>query len=61
MGYCHTKADHAIFICATDNFPSILALYVNDITMESKSIRGIEEDKEQLRACYQMTDLGEIS
>ena len=61
MGYQHTEADHAVFIRTTDSFPSILALYVDDITMASKDIKGIERDKEMLKARYQMTDLGEIS
>ena len=61
MGYHHTEADHAVFVRAADDFPSILALYVDDITMASKDIRGIERDKEKLKARYQMTDLGEIS
>ena len=61
MGYQHTEADHAVFIRTTDTFPLILALYVDDITMASKDIKGIERDKEMLKARYQMTDLGEIS
>jgi Reverse transcriptase (RNA-dependent DNA polymerase) len=61
MGYQHTKADYAVFIHAADTFPSILALYIDDITMMSKDIKGIEQDKKMLKACYEMTDLGEIS
>ena len=61
MGYQHTEADHAVFIRTTDTFPLILVLYVDDITMASKDIKGIERDKEMLKARYQMTDLGEIS
>lgn len=61
MGYRHTEADHAVFIRTTDSFPSILALYVDDITMASKDISSIERDKKKLKARYQMTDMGEIS
>ena len=42
MGYQHTEADHAVFIHTTDSFPSILALYIDDITMASKDISSIE-------------------
>jgi hypothetical protein len=61
MGYHHTEADHAVFIRTIDGIPSILALYVDNITMASKDIGSIERDKEELKRHYQMTDLGEIS
>ncbi len=61
MGYKRTEADHAVFTHVKGDTLSILALYVDDITMACKSIEVIKEDKEQLKKCYQMTDLGEIA
>ena len=61
MGYAHTHSDHTIFTCLHDGNLSIIALYVDDITMACKSLKVINEDKEILKKTYQMTDLGEIT
>src|SRR6266702_5797983 len=61
MGYKRTEADHAVFTRVKGDTLSILALYVDDITMACKSIEVIKEDKEQLKKHYQMTDLGKIA
>jgi hypothetical protein len=60
MGYQHTEADHAVFV-HTHGTLSIIALYVDDITMVSKDLEGINKDKAALRESYEMTDLGDIS
>jgi reverse transcriptase-like protein len=60
MGYEHTKADHTIFTHSRPSF-SIIALYVNDITMVLKVLKVIQKDKDDLRHSYEMTDLGELS
>jgi hypothetical protein len=60
MGYQHTKADHAVFV-RTHGTLSIIALYVDDITMVSKDLKGINQNKAALRESYEMTDLGDIS
>ena len=41
MGYQCTKADHAVFIHAKDGTFSVIALYVDDITMASKNLETI--------------------
>ena len=61
MGYERTEADHAVFICVKGDVLSILALYINDITMACNNLQVIQEDKETLKKHYQMTDLGEIT
>jgi reverse transcriptase-like protein len=61
MGYKCTKADHAVFTCVQDSEHSIIALYVNDITIASKNLKIISQDKEALKKHYEMTGLGEIS
>ena len=61
MGYERTKADHAVFICVKGDILSILALYINDITMACNNLQVIQEDEETLKMHYQMTDLGEIT
>jgi hypothetical protein len=61
MGYERTKADHAIFTRVCSNALSILALYVDDITMACKSLETINQDKERLKEHYEMTDLGELA
>jgi hypothetical protein len=40
---------------------SIIALYVDDISMVSNDPNAIEQDKLKLKQKYQMTDLGDIS
>ena len=40
---------------------SIIALYVNNITMVTSSLASINQDKEALKHCYKMTNLGELS
>jgi reverse transcriptase-like protein len=44
-----------------DSEHSIIALYVDDITIASKNLKIISQDKEALKKHYKMTDLGEIS
>jgi hypothetical protein len=61
MGYAHTDADHAVFTRLRGDTLSIIALYVDDITMACKSLKIINKDKEMLKKTYQMTDLGEIT
>jgi Reverse transcriptase (RNA-dependent DNA polymerase) len=61
MGYTCTDADHAVFTRLKDETLSIIALYVDDITMACKSLKTINEDKEKLKKTYQMTNLGEIT
>jgi reverse transcriptase-like protein len=60
MGYKHTESDHTVFTCPGPSF-SIIALYINDITMVSKDLNAIQKDKESLKCSYEMTDLGEIN
>jgi len=45
MGYHHTIADHAVFTCTTGVSPSIIALYINDITMVCRDLDSIQQDK----------------
>ena len=61
MGYQRTEADHAVFTRTRNSALSIIALYVDDITMASKDIETINQDKAALRESYEMTDLGNIS
>ena len=61
MGYQRTDADHAVFVQNKENVPSIIALYVDDITMVSDNSGAINHDKEVLKRHYQMSDLGEIA
>ena len=61
MGYKRTEADHTVFIRVQDGILSIIALYVDDLTMVSNTLEAINQDKEELKKSYQMTDLGEIA
>src|SRR5260370_2655126 len=61
MGYERTEADHAVFIGMGNSGRCIIALYVDDITMVSKKLETINQDKEALKKHYEMTDLGEIA
>src|SRR5260370_3389023 len=60
MGSQRTEADHAVFT-HTDPSMSIIALYIDDITMASKDLNTIKRDKEALKRRYEMTDLGELN
>jgi len=61
MGYQRTDTDHAVFVHTRNNTPSIIALYVDDITMVSSDLDAINCDKEALKRRYQMSDLGKIA
>src|SRR5712692_1784603 len=61
MGYHHTIANHAVFTCTIGGSPSIIALYINDITMVCRDLDCIQQDKATLQRWYQMTNLGEIA
>ena len=61
MNYTHTDADYTVFTRLRDSTLSIIALYVDNITMACKSLKVIDKDKEMLNKTYQMTDLGEIT
>jgi hypothetical protein len=61
MGYTCTEADHAAFVRSRSGTLSIIALYVDDITMACKSLEVINKDKEELKKHYQMTNLGEMA
>jgi hypothetical protein len=59
MGYKRTEADHAVFVRIRDGKVSIIALHVDDSIMASNDPKALERDKDALKQCYQMTDLGE--
>jgi reverse transcriptase-like protein len=61
MGYKRTEADHVVFTHVQASEHSIIALYVGNITIASKNLKTISQDKEVLKKHYEMTDLGEIS
>jgi Reverse transcriptase (RNA-dependent DNA polymerase) len=61
MGYQNTQSDHTVFIRLADPHTSIIALYVDNITMASSSLAEIEQDKALLCQYYEMTDLGNLS
>ncbi|HEX4706357.1 MAG TPA: reverse transcriptase domain-containing protein, partial [Candidatus Udaeobacter sp.] len=61
MGYSRTNADHAVFTRGNGPDLSILALYVDDITMAARDLETVRGDKLALSQHYQMTDLGEMS
>jgi hypothetical protein len=48
-------------MCVRSGALSILTLYIDDITMACKSLEVINQDKEELKKHYEMTDLGEIA
>jgi hypothetical protein len=42
MGYTHTKADHAVFMCpSSDPTSNIITLYVDDMSQTSESLEHI--------------------
>jgi hypothetical protein len=61
MGYTRTEADHTVFTRGSNANLSIIALYIDDITMAAKSLETINQDKATLSQHYQMTDLGDIT
>jgi hypothetical protein len=61
MEYHHTTADHTILIHTAGKLLSIIALYIDDITMVYKDLGTIQWDKATLQKQYQMTDLGKIA
>src|SRR5216684_4681508 len=61
MGYHCTITDHAVFTHTTGKSLSIIALYIDDITMACKVLDSIWQDKVTLQKRYQMTNLGEIT
>jgi Reverse transcriptase (RNA-dependent DNA polymerase) len=61
MGYHNTQADYTIFMHSADPHFSIIALYVDNITMASTSSQEIECDKALLCQHYEITDLGDLT
>ena len=61
MGYTRTDADHAVFTRGAGSTLSIIALYVDNITMVANNLETINCDKQVLMQAYEMTDLGELS
>jgi hypothetical protein len=61
MGYTHLESDNAVFTRVRNGTFSIIALYMDDISMASNDLNAIEQDKVKLKQKYQMTDLGDIS
>ena len=61
MSYQHTKADHTVFTCTCNGTLSIIALYIDDITMASGDLESISQHKVSLKESYEMTDLGDLS
>jgi len=61
MEYRRTEADHAVFTRTRGDKLDIIALYVDDITIVSKDMETINQDKAALGESYEMTDLGDIS
>jgi hypothetical protein len=60
MGYTHLESDNTVFTQVCNGTFSIIALYVDDISMASNDLNAIEQDKVKLKQKYQMTDLGDI-
>lgn len=61
MGYQRTEADHAIFIRTHNGKTTIIALYVDDITIASEDPDEIASVKSMLKEHYEITDLGDIT
>ena len=61
MVYHNTQANHAVFTRSANPHFSIIALYVDDITMASTSLQEIKRDKALLCQQYEMTDLGDLT
>jgi len=62
LGYVRSNADHSVFLKYNENgeLTCIIAIYVDDITLASNSLKEITNAKEALSLTFDMTDLGEI-
>jgi Reverse transcriptase (RNA-dependent DNA polymerase) len=61
IGYQRTEADHAVFTRSHNGKVTIIALYVDDITIASDGLDEISAIKSTLRQHYEITDLGDIT
>ena len=59
LGFTRCQADHSIFYKVEDGTPIIVAIYVDDKLILSKSLDAINRLKGQLSQEYELTDLGE--
>jgi hypothetical protein len=60
LGYKHTDADHAVFTLSHNSRTTIVALYVDDITIASHDLDHISAVKAMLRQHYEILDLGDV-
>ena len=61
LGYEQGKSEHTLFIKSTkDGRKSILIVYVDDIIVTWDDKQGIEVLKKQLRAEFEVKDLGHM-
>ena len=59
MGFAQTKSDHCIYV-STIGEPFIIAIYVDDIVLVSKTDQRLTEVKREIESKFKVKDLGEL-
>jgi hypothetical protein len=61
MGFKRIVCEHSIWIFIKDNVCIIVLVFIDDMTIASKSKEAIESVKKELKQCFKLRDLGPTS
>ena len=60
MGYTRSSVDHSVFFRRQDSEHSIVAVATDDMAVTGNSVATVNKFKSELKAYYDITDLGKI-
>ena len=60
IGLCRNAADPCVFVQLVDGVPTIIAVYVDDLILLTKTLEEMNAIKQALSERFRMTDLGKI-
>jgi len=58
MGFIRTRSDHSVYIYVRDGVRMIIPIFVDDLTLVSKSMAAINKVKQELGERFKLRDLG---
>ena len=61
MGFKRCPSDNSIWVWAKDKVKVIIPVYVDDLTLACNNLTSLNELKSQLKAKFEMRDLGELN
>ena len=61
IGFSPTHSDPCVYVHGSGDTLIILTLYVDDILLTGKDPVPVDQKKRELKECFEMTDMGEVT